>query len=189
MPTKIEVSRALDHFFQNVATPLVAAKRQGRRAGGDCIGAPCAFRLDVCHHVGERIDALGVGCRRRFARLGRSGLDRGQRIGQWVRNLQVGFVFSRPGLPCDRCARHASGRRSRRVGSNKRRRRVVDALLPGPILGDQPGGRQDDHHQEAGDDRQRNHRHAVRAQPAPGQRPEAWGDGVRNIVGHRPSPI
>ena len=190
MPTKIDVCRTLDHFLQHVAAPFVAAEWQGCGARRDGIGAPGALGLDVGHHVGQRVHALGIGRRRRdFARLGRPGLDRRQRVGQRVDDLQVGFVFGRAGLPRDRRPGHDSGRRYRRVRPDEGGRRVVDALLPRPVLGDQAGSREHDHHQEGGDDRQRHHRHAVRPKPAPGQRPEAGRDGVRNVVGHRPSPI
>jgi hypothetical protein len=81
-PTKIDVSRALDRLLQDVAAPLVAAEGQrGARSLGGRGLRPCLRRrLDVGHHVGERVDRLSSARgRRRPGRAGRlSRLELGE---------------------------------------------------------------------------------------------------------------
>ena len=119
MPTKIDVSEPLIVFFEDVAAPLVAAEGQRRRArlrrgaGGDALA-----RLDVRHHVGERIDRLFLGVRGGTGTAGASAgafrLQLGDDVADRVDDLRAVFRTpaadarpAPPGLPACRASMSA----------------------------------------------------------------------------------
>ena len=160
--------RALDHLLQHVTAPLVATQRQ-RRGSRFCSNILDRLAPDVRHHFGERIYGLVVLRDRGFRGLRRRGTfvaDRGERIGERILDRQLGWLVGSAGR----------GRRARRAGRglggpDERRRRVVDPDLFRPVFRDEPRSRQHHHHQEHRNDRQRDHRDAIGAQPLPRQRP------------------